>query len=96
MVGCERARRFRAFPGRDQPSHNPKVAGSNPAPATTQKARKLNGFRAFLVFLVLVSSLRGNCAATLSRDAVVEASLPGDEVGSGAVRLVVARPADVK
>ncbi len=30
-------------------THNPKVAGSNPAPATNLKARKLNGFRAFVV-----------------------------------------------
>ena len=30
-------------------AHNPKVAGSNPAPATNRKARKLNSFRAFVV-----------------------------------------------
>ncbi len=36
-------------------AHNPEVVGSNPAPATKNfVARKLNGFRAFLLFRVNV------------------------------------------
>ena len=33
----------------DHRAHNPKVAGSNPAPATNEKARNPKGFRAFVV-----------------------------------------------
>jgi hypothetical protein len=43
---------FACFPrsaDESQCAHNPKVVGSNPTPATTRGARRLNGFRAFAV-----------------------------------------------
>jgi hypothetical protein len=33
----------------DRRAHNPKVAGSNPAPATNEKARNPKGFRVIVV-----------------------------------------------
>ena len=33
----------------DHRAHNPKVAGSNPAPATNEKARNPKGFRVIVV-----------------------------------------------
>ena len=39
-------------------AHNPKVAGSNPAPATNEKARNPKGFRAFVVLGSILDTCR--------------------------------------
>jgi hypothetical protein len=42
----------------DHRAHNPKVAGSNPAPATNEKARNPKGFRAFVVLGSILDTCR--------------------------------------